>query len=64
MPGEMVKLILEVDNSQCEANIQSIRISVTNEVTMRSQGASTTSHIAVFSKLTQAVPAKQTRMVK
>lgn len=63
MPGQMVQMIIEVDNSQCDANIESIRISVTNEVIMRSQGQTTTSHIDVFSKLTTDVPAKMSRMV-
>lgn len=50
MPGEMVQMIIEVDNSQCSANVKTISISVTNQVTMRSQGHSTSVPRTFFTK--------------
>jgi hypothetical protein len=60
----MVQMILEVDNSQCEADIQSIHVSIDNQVTMKSQGASTTSHFKVLNKVTVGVPKNTSRVVR
>jgi len=51
MPGELVQLLIEIDNSQCTAPVENVRISVNNTVTMRSQGASTADHRTFFSKI-------------
>ena len=63
MPGEEVKLILEIDNSQCTSDISSISVSVDNTVTMRSQGASTSSHNRVAGKTCGGLPAAMRRVV-
>jgi stress response protein SCP2 len=56
-PGEAVQMIIDVDNTNCKANINSISISVTNYVTLRSQGRSTGDTRNVFSKVINGVPA-------
>jgi hypothetical protein len=49
-PGELVQIVIEVDNSQCKANVKTLTISVNNTVSMRSQGSGTSDHRSVFSK--------------
>ena len=49
-PGELVQMIIEIDNTQCTANIKSISISVNNVVTLRSQGSSTSDSRTFYSK--------------
>lgn len=57
-PGELVQMIIEVDNSQCTANINTITISVTNQVTLRSgQGAQTSDSRTFFTKTVNGVQA-------
>lgn len=56
-PGELVQMIIELDNTACTANINSISIRVTNHVTMRSQGASTGDSRTLFHKAINGVPA-------
>ena len=63
MPNEQVNVILEIDNSQCTSDITSVSISVDNTVTMRSQGASTNSHINVCRKTAGGLPAAERRTV-
>lgn len=55
-PGELVQMIIEVDNTGCQVNINTITISVTNNVTLRSQGHSTGDSFSVFSKSINGVP--------
>ena len=54
-PGEMVALVIEVDNTQCQANVKSISIAVNNRVTLKSQGHSTSDHRRFFHKTIQGV---------
>lgn len=51
-------MIIEVDNTQCTANITTIGISVNNQVTLRSpNGGSTGDSRTMFSKIVNGVPA-------
>jgi hypothetical protein len=63
MPGEMVQMIIEVDNSQCSANVKTIQISVTNAVTMRSQGHSTSVPRTFFTKTINGLNAGESLVV-
>jgi len=63
MPGELVQMIIEVDNSLCKANLNNISIGISNTVTMRSSGNSTTDHISIFSKTINGIYAGQTAKV-
>lgn len=56
-PGDLVQMIIEVDNTLCEANINSITIKVSNNVTLRSAGHATSDHYTVFSEQINGVPA-------
>ena len=56
VPGDLVQMIIEVDNTMCTVNINTITISVTNHVTMRSQGRSTGDHYTIFRKSINGVP--------
>jgi hypothetical protein len=56
-PGEMVQMIIELDNTQCTANINSIYIKVTNSVTLRSQGRATGDNYTIFTKRVNGVAA-------
>lgn len=49
-PGDLVQMLIEIDNSRCQANIQTITIAVTNQVTLRSRGSATGDSRTVFSK--------------
>jgi len=62
-PGELVQMIIEVDNTNCTANISTISITVSNQVTMRSQGHSTSDSSIVFSKSINGLYAGQTNTV-
>lgn len=57
MPGELVQMIMEVDNTYCDVDIPTISITVTNLVTMRSQGQSTSDSGTIFSKTVNGVAA-------
>ena len=46
----MVRVIVEIDNSMCEADIEGLHISITNTVGLRSSDGSTADSFAVFSK--------------
>jgi len=51
-------MIIEVDNTQCTANIKTISISVTNKVTLRSgTGAQTADSRTFLNKTVNGVPA-------
>ena len=51
-------MIIEVDNTQCTANIKTISISVTNKVTLRSgTGAQTADNRTFVNKTVNGVPA-------
>ena len=63
-PGELVQMIIEVDNTMCTVNINTISISVTNHVTMRSQGHSTGDSQTLFHKAINGVPAGMTANVE
>ena len=56
-PGELCQILLEVDNTQCQADITSISVRVQNNVTMRSQGHATGDGRCIFSKSINGVPA-------
>ena len=63
-PGELVQMIIEVDNSQCKVDVTTLSIKVTNQVTLRSNsGASTADSRTIFAKEVQGVPAGGTCMV-
>jgi hypothetical protein len=63
IPGEMVQMMIEIDNSACTANVNTISISVNNQVTLRSQGHSTTDSRSFFSKQINGVHAGQSLVV-
>lgn len=62
MPGEQVRMIIEIDNSNCSADVSGIHIGVINTVGLRSSGGSTSDRIHVFSKGVKGLPAG-TKMV-
>lgn len=62
MQNEDVRMIIEVDNSQCTADISGINIGVTNTVALRSNQSSTSDTYNVFSKNIAGMPAG-TKMV-
>jgi hypothetical protein len=57
MQNEDVRMIIEIDNSQCKANIKGVDIAVVNTVTLRAGSASDTDTYNVFTKRTQGLPA-------
>ncbi len=63
MPGELVQMIIEVDNSLCEAPITAINISINKTVTMRSGGASTSDGGSIYHKMLNGVPANSSKIV-
>lgn len=56
-------MIIEIDNSMCTANLTNISIGISNTVTMRSSGSSTSDHIPIFSKTINGLYAGQTAKV-
>jgi hypothetical protein len=62
-PGELVQLIIEIDNTACTANINTISISVNNQVTLRSQGHSTSDSKSFFNKQINGLAAGQALVV-
>jgi hypothetical protein len=64
IPGELVQMIIEIDNSHCSANISTINISVSKTVTMRSQGHSTSDSGTVFNKLINGLYAGESLVVR
>ena len=50
-------MLIEIDNTQCTVDVTSITISVTNNVTLRSKGHSTSDHYTVYSKQVNGVHA-------
>lgn len=63
IPGELVQMIIEIDNSHCTANITTINIGVSKTVTMRSQGHSTSDSGTVFTKLINGLYAGESLVV-
>lgn len=63
MPGELVQMVVEVDNSNCEANINYINISINKTVTMRSGGAATSDGGSIYRKQINGIPAKVAKVV-
>ena len=55
MPGELVQIIMEVDNTYCDVDIPDISITVNNVVTMRSDGHSTSDSFTLFNKTINGV---------
>ena len=55
----MVQMIIEVDNTNCTANVNTISISVNNQVTLRSQGHATSDSRTFFTKQINGVYAGQ-----
>jgi len=56
-PGELVQMIIEVDNTNCTANITTMSIMVTNTVSLRSaNGHGTTDSRTLFNKTVNGVP--------
>lgn len=64
MPGELVQMVIEVDNTNCEANINWINVNINKSVTMRSNGASTGDGGSIFSKQINGVLAGMSRKVR
>jgi hypothetical protein len=64
MPGELVQMVIEVDNSKCEANINYINISINKTVTMRSGGAATSDGGSIYRKQLNGVPAGLAKIVR
>lgn len=60
VPGELVQMIMEIDNSNCKANIPTITVGIYNSVVMRSNGAQTSDGGAVVTKQINGVGAGQT----
>jgi len=52
-------MIIEIDNSNCSANINNISITVNRTVSMRSQGHGTSDHATLFRKTINGVHAGQ-----
>jgi len=54
----MVQMVIEIDNTQCTANITTISITVTNQVTLKSgTGAQTSDSRTFVNKTVNGVPA-------
>ena len=64
IPGELVQMIIEIDNTNCTANITTISISVSKTVTMRSQGHSTSDSGTVFTKMINGLYAGEALVVR
>lgn len=56
-------MIIEVDNSNCEANINVINVSINKTVTMRSGGSATSDGGSIYRKQINGVPAKMSKVV-
>lgn len=50
IPGEMVRVIVEIDNSMCEADIEGLHIAINNTVGLRSSDGSTADSFNIFNK--------------
>lgn len=57
MPGELVQMIMEIDNTLCSADISSIWVSIDYTVTMKSQGSSTADNGNVYKKSLKGIQA-------
>ena len=56
-------MVIEVDNSQCTADINWINVGISNTVTMRSSGSSTSDIKNIYHKQLTGVPARLTNKV-
>lgn len=56
-------MVMEIDNSNCKANIPTISVGVHNKVQMNSNGAVTSDHGTIFSKQINGLGAGQTAKV-
>ena len=56
-------MLIEIDNTNCTVDINSITISVTNNVTLRSRGHSTSDHYTVYSKRINGLSAGMSKTV-
>jgi hypothetical protein len=63
MPGELVQMVIEIDNSRCEANINWVNIGIQNTVTLRSNGSSTSDFKSIFQKQLNGIPAGTAKTV-
>lgn len=61
--NEDVRMLIEIDNSQCTANIKGVDISVVNTVALRAGTSNASDTYDVFSKRTQGLPAGERREV-
>ena len=52
-------MVIEVDNSQCTADIPTINVGISNTVSMNSNGAVTSDHGTVVTKLINGVAREQ-----
>jgi len=59
VPDELVQMIMEIDNSNCTADITTISINIQNQVLLRSGGSSTADNYPVINKQINGVPAGQ-----
>jgi len=55
----MVQMIIEIDNTDCTANVSHISITVNRTVSLRSQGSGTSDHATLFRKTINGVAAGQ-----
>jgi hypothetical protein len=63
MPGEMVQMVVEVDNSNCSANIKYINIGIQKTVSMRSGSSGTQDRGNIYTKSINGIPAKVAKIV-
>lgn len=57
MPGELVQMVLELDNSLCSADIPTIWVSIDFTVSMKSGGAVTSDGGNIFKKSINGIAA-------
>ena len=56
-------MIIEIDNTDCTANVSHISITVNRTVSLRSQGSGTSDHATLFRKTINGVAAGQAFIV-
>ena len=57
MPGELVQMIMEIDNTFCTVDVTSIWVAIDFTVTMKSDGASTADKGNIYKKSLPGLPA-------
>ena len=50
MPGDVVRVVIEVDNSECQADIDGLKIAIVNTIGLRSNNNFTSDNYTIFSK--------------